>query len=206
MSYSVYLLKDNNGKVYVGATSMDVKARWNHGNGYRFTPDLWKMIQSDGWSSIEKTVVATGLDKAEASALEQRLIDEYDSTNPEKGYNREKGGLTQHKIITDDIRERMKIATTGTRNHNYGKHFSKEHREKLAASNRGQKRSKETCRNIGLSKQKPVVQYTPDGRLIAEYESGRKASEITGVDARHIAHVCSHERRTAGGYKWEYAC
>lgn len=205
MSYSVYVLKDNHGKVYVGATSMTVKERWNNGNGYRFSPDLWAMIQSDGWDSIEKSVIATNLSEEEASRLEQCLIEEYDSTNPDKGYNREKGGMNRAKIITDDIRDKMRIATTGEQNHNYGKHFSKQHREKLARANRGQKRSAETCRRIGEASQKPVAQYTTDGCLIAVYPSGKVAKEITGIDASHIGHVCSHKRSTAGGYRWEYA-
>ena len=204
MSYSVYVLKDNNGKIYVGTTSLSLTARWNNGNGYRFVPELWEMIQSEGWSSIEKSVIATGLSREIASKMEQELIAQYDSTNPEKGYNREKGGLNRDKLITDATRTKMSIATTGERNHNYGKHFSKEHRAKLSNSNKGQKRSKEICRNIGLSKQKGVAQYTTNGCLIAVYESGKQASEITGVDASHIGHVCSRKRATAGGYRWEY--
>ena len=124
--------------------------------------------------------------------------------NPDKGYNRELGGLTNDKVVSIATRQKISESLLGEKNANYGKHFSTEHREKIAESNRGLKRSHETCINIGKAKEKPVTQYSPDGRVIAVFDSIRKAAFVTGVQAGHISKVCRHQRMTAGGYKWCY--
>lgn len=203
-SYTVYILRDREGKVYVGVTSQPIKRRWNNGNGYRRVPDLWLTIKSQGWESIHKEVVATGLDKGVASRLEQELIKQFDSSNPTRGYNRELGGLTNEKLVSSATRKKISTSLMGEHHPHYGKHFSKEHRSKIAESNRGQKRSHSTCVKIGKAKEKPVAQYSVDGILIAVFESGKKAALATGVQAGHISKVCKHQRMTAGGYKWCY--
>lgn len=203
--YSVYVLRDVKGKVYVGTTSTPLEVRWNNGNGYRFCDGLWETIQQYGWNSISKEVVAVGLSEVEASKIEQRLIAEFDATNPDKGYNRELGGVCNHKIISDRSREKMKSSKLGERNPNFGKHFSEEHRAKLSASNTGVKRSVATREKCGKAKEKPVNQYSILGVFLAQYESGIKAAIATGTDNRHISKVCNHKRATAGGYRWEFA-
>ena len=203
--YSVYILRDMNGKAYVGTTSTPLEVRWRNGSGYRFCEGLWEVIRQFGWESIAKEVVAVGLSKSAASDLEQRLIAKLDTTNPDKGYNRELGGVNDQKKVSDRSREKMRKSKTGELNPNYGKHFSKEHRAKISASNSGQKRSAETRERIGKVKEKPVNQYTLSGTLVAQCESGKKAGIETGIDHRHISKVCLHQRATAGGYRWEFA-
>ena len=203
-SYTVYLLRDGDDKVYVGVTSQPIKRRWNNGNGYRFVPELWLKIKSQGWGSIHKEVVDTDLDKSAASKLEQELIKRFDSTNPAKGYNRELGGLGNEKILSVGSRDKIRQSLTGEHNPNFGKHLSTDHRSKIANANRGLKRSCETCTNIGKVKEKPVAQYSREGLLIAVYESCKKASLATGTQVSHISKVCKHQRVTAGGYKWCY--
>ena len=203
-SYTVYILIDKDDKVYVGVTSQTVKHRWNNGNGYRCIPNLWLAIESQGWESFRKEIVAEGLSKPSASNLEQELIKQYDSTNPTKGYNRDLGGVGKYKKVSPKTRNKIRYSLMGERNPNFGKHFSKEHRSKIAKSNRGQTRSFETRVNLGKAHEKPVAQYSLDGRLIAVFESGKKASITTGIQAGHISKVCKHQRATAGGYTWCY--
>ena len=203
--YSVYILRDMNGKAYVGTTSTPLEVRWRNGSGYRFCEGLWEVIRQFGWESIAKEVVAVGLSKSAASDLEQRLIAKLDTTNPDKGYNRELGGVNDLKKVSDRSREKMRKSKTGELNPNYGKHFSEEHRAKLSASNTGKKRSAETCERVGKAKERAVAQYSANGSLLAVYESGKKAAQATGVDAAHICKVCRHYRATAGGYRWEFA-
>lgn len=52
--------------------------------------------------------------------------------------------------------------------------------------------------------QKKVVQYDLNGNFIAEYNSHREASEKTGVCRSSITRCCTGNRKTAGGYKWNY--
>ena len=51
-----------------------------------------------------------------------------------------------------------------------------------------------------------VIQFDRDGNKVAEYLSIRDAQRATGIDATTITKCCSgyFQRKTAGGYKWEY--
>ena len=77
----------------------------------------------------------------------------------------------------------------------YGKSFSDEHKRNLSKSHIDNPNY--------LKHQKPVKQLTKDGQFVAEYSSIKKAQSQTGI--RHIDACCRNERKTAGGYCWEYA-
>lgn len=202
--YSVYILTVPDGRRYIGTTSMPVKQRWNHGNGYRFCSELWNIICGFGWDAINKEVVGESFTEDEASNLEQKLIATCQTTNPSFGFNREAGGLRSNKIISEPIRLRQSESRKGELNPNFGKHFSEEHRRKIAESNFGQKRSSETCYRIGKAKEKPVAQYTLTGRLLAIYPSGKEAALVTGAQVGHISKVCKGQRQSAGGFVWKF--
>lgn len=202
--YTVYLLRVPDGRVYVGATK-DLKKRWNNGNGYRFSKKLWEQIVLHGWESIEKEIVAENLTETDACKLEQETIKKYRSFDPEYGFNRELGGTLKSKIVPDNVKAHMGETRRGQLNHNYGKHFTEEHKAKLAASNRGKKRSDLTRERCQKAHEKKVAQYTLSGQLVATYQSGKKAAEATGACAGHIAKVCKGQRKSAGGFFWSYA-
>lgn len=203
-NYTVYKLTVPDGRVYIGATSMNVKARWNHGGGYRFCNDLWSEIVALGWDAVKKEIIAENLSKDEASDLEQALISAFDSCNPEYGFNKERGGLDSRKIISETTREKIRQANLGANNPNYGKHHSQERIEKIRASNLGLKRSEETKAHISAAKSKRVSQYTKNGEFVASYPSGVVASQITGIGAYGISKACLGQRATAGGYIWQF--
>lgn len=55
------------------------------------------------------------------------------------------------------------------------------------------------------TKKRPVCQIDMNGNLVAEYESIRQASKITGIDNRSIQQVCANEKRyKTGEYHWVY--
>ena len=53
-----------------------------------------------------------------------------------------------------------------------------------------------------ISQSKTVLQFSLDGKLIAEYESVSEAIRKTGI--LKISNVCRGERKQAGGYIWRY--
>ena len=76
---------------------------------------------------------------------------------------------------------------------------------------------KENCRWITLSqnssettKRRPVIQYRVARKpvlnyvYIQEFESALKAAETLGLTAAHITAVCKEQRKTHGGFAWEY--
>lgn len=205
MNYSVYKIVAPDGRVYIGTTTQKPKSRWNHGNGYRFCEDMWNLIVSQGWESFQTDVIKTDLTYDEACKMEQELIVKYDACNPEKGFNREGGGIFKKKIVLDSTRKRISEAQMGEKNNNYGKPRPDDVKEKIRLSNLGKKRSAETCKRVGKAKEKPVAQFTKDGEFVAEYPSGKIAAEMTGIRKYCISKNCLGKQATAGGYVWRYA-
>lgn len=52
---------------------------------------------------------------------------------------------------------------------------------------------------------KPVMQFTKDGELMATYKSATYASAITGIGRTGIGNALNGWSKTAGGYVWKYS-
>ena len=77
-----------NGKRYIGLTSLKPKYRWNGGKGYKANEAFFDDILAYGWNNFEHEVIKDNLTETEARALEAQLIYIFDTTNPNKGYNK----------------------------------------------------------------------------------------------------------------------
>jgi len=51
---------------------------------------------------------------------------------------------------------------------------------------------------------KAICQIAPDGKIVAEYESIKKASKVSGVNNKSIREVLNGTQKTAGGFHWVY--
>lgn len=51
---------------------------------------------------------------------------------------------------------------------------------------------------------KPVLQYTLDGQLVAEYPSVSEAERQTGINHRCISWCCLGKYKTSGDYIWKF--
>jgi predicted GIY-YIG superfamily endonuclease len=90
-SYTVYIHKFPNGKVYIGITGQKPDRRWRNGEGYKNKQKLvYRAINKYGWDNIEHKIVATGLTKDEADCMEIALISKYKRQN--RSYNITDGG------------------------------------------------------------------------------------------------------------------
>ena len=92
--YSIYKHTFPDGKVYIGCTSVRPELRYGRdGEGYSNQKKLWDAIQECGWVKVQHEILRRTSDREQAGALEQAYIQEYDSTNPDRGYNTRSGGL-----------------------------------------------------------------------------------------------------------------
>lgn len=100
MTYTIYMHTCPDNKVYIGCTQQTLEQRFGkNGEGYarrrdnKAIPPFGLAVLKFGWENINHEVLATTENREEASKLEQHYINLYDATNPEKGYNRLKGGI-----------------------------------------------------------------------------------------------------------------
>ena len=150
-TYYIYKHTTPSGKVYIGLTGNDPKQRWDCGHGYKNNPHFWNAIKLYGWNNIKHEILYSNLTREKAGELEKELIVEYDSQNPEKGYNLREGGTfgfsfnhtdeSKCKISESSLRrwsdelehELMSKRMSGENNPFYGKTHSNEVRVKLSA-------------------------------------------------------------------------
>ena len=127
MEYCIYKHTNTvNGKVYIGKTCQDPETRFgSNGCGYRECPYFYKAIKKYGWDKFTHEVLYSGLTLSEANALEIETIQQYDSTNRDKGYNIRSGGDGFDSASSKELWS----------NQEYAKHIVDVNREKWADPN-----------------------------------------------------------------------
>lgn len=223
----IYCIENiTNHKRYIGQ-SVNIEARWcshkkdlNHGthdNDY-----LQKAWNKYG----EEKFIFYILETCEHSLLDEResyYIDYYNSLDRNYGYNLKTGGqnggsevsehvrqkqssaLKQSYATNKDLREKrksdalkqwsdpeIKNKITGSNNGMYGKHHSDETRQKMSEKKKGKPSTK---RNTT-----PVLCV----ELNRVFDCSVTAGDELSIYSGSILEVCKGNRKTAGGYHWEF--
>ena len=206
-TYIVYMHITPNNKKYIGITKeKNPRERWRKGKGYWTNEHFTSAINKYGWDNIQHIILYKELLKEEAENKEKELIEKYNTTDREYGYNIEKGGCLNKEVSqetreklrqnmlgkkhSDKTKQRMSEAHKGDKCYWYGKHLTEEHKQKLREVNKKTKR---------------VNQYSTDGKYIKTFNSFREVAEMFNVTRQNIYAVCLGRRKTACGFIWRYA-
>lgn len=150
--YKIYKYTFPNGKIYIGKTKTTIEERAGV-NGCRYGTNtlVGNAIRKYGWVNIIKEIIVSDLSKSEANVKERELIQQYNSTNRQIGYNLTTGGdggaIAGHKVSEET---RRKIAEKN-RIHRLGKKLSEETRKKISESNKGRVVTDETRMKIRIA-------------------------------------------------------
>ena len=214
-NYKVYVhINKVNGKRYYGITCQEVERRWRNGKGYYKNKYFTNAINKYGWDNFEHIVIARGLTEEEAKWIKIKLIREWDTKNPEYGYNK------THKDNAQTEKAKKKISEA-----NKGHTHTEEAKKKISESHKGKPQTEEHRNKIGEShKGKPVSEETKEriskankgkdiGRpkrvycveLDMYFETVTEASEFVGRACGNISAVLTGRNKTCGGYHWMYA-
>lgn len=105
------------GRKYIGMTN-NPKRRWGrNGAEYKTAKVFYQAIQESGWDSFHHEILEDNLTEKAARKREKFFIELYQTTDPKKGYNTDKGG-NGGKVYKVHPRNRL------------GKHNSEEQNEK----------------------------------------------------------------------------
>lgn len=205
--YTVYIHKNKiNNKIYVGLTSLPVEKRWLNGKGYNKQPHFYAAIEKYGWNNFEHIIIQTNLTREEASILEKQLINQYNTLDPKKGYNKREGGIEDYTLTEEQRKSRGKA--------NKGKKFTKEHCENISKGLKGRQFSNES--KIKMSEAKLIAgtfqgKNNPKARKVICLETkevfdtlSEAASFCNLKSYTSISQVCRGINYTAGGYHWQY--
>lgn len=217
--YKVYKHTAPNGKIYIGITRLAPEKRWLNGRGYARNQHFYKAIKKYGWDNFTHEIVATFETASEACAEEQRLIQLYDTTNPEKGYNGTSGG--EHYEHTPETKEKLRQAHLGN-SYNKGVPFTEERKRHLSehhADVRGEKNPnygkkkppEEIARRLAHREYKkgsdhpaakPILQFTKDGIFVKRWGS---IAEAADQYCRTCIKDCLKGKYKVGnGFVWKY--
>jgi len=190
-NFIIYKLTNTvNNRIYVGGTTDTIDTRFHRhvvrslkGSEY----PLHKAIREYGEEAFEKVIIEDCSSLGQMNERERYWIATLSATNPEIGYNTDKGG----HVISEKCREARKQQLLGS---------------KLTGS------QLEIVRENGMKIAKAVYQYDPKtGELIGEYPSIIGASRSTGCDRRTIQRQLSGESNTGSAhslgnlkYIWRY--
>lgn len=191
--YVVYIHQNKtNGKRYVGITNNTSKRWYGKGKKYENCPRFWSAIQKYGWDNFTHTVVVRGLTLEESNAEEQRLINEYQTQDRERGYNINPGGDfvptmlgKKHKESTKQIMREKALGRVVSEDQ------KRRHSERMTGKMVGSKNHKS----------KAVV-CTTTGEI---FESQAIAARTKNVNQSKISLCCQGKRTHTHGLKWAYA-
>lgn len=169
-NYTVYKHTFPNNKVYIGITQQEPEKRWKNGLGYDAHQTLMKRaIKKYGWKNIKHEILFQNLSKDKACKKEIELINLYDSTNKQKGYNISQGGEGTIGVKpTEESKQKNRIA-------HLGKKASLETRKKISESNKGKhniKRTEEQKKKISEATKK-AMQNPAVRKRLSETHSGK---------------------------------
>lgn len=181
--YKVYALKSPDGKMYIGMTRQPISLRCRK-DGYNGCPAMEKAILEYGWDSFTTEVLIDNLTKSQAELFEKEFIEQFDTVNPDKGFNVALGGNIEGRHSSETIAKMSQSQK--------GRVFSKEHLERLQKP------------KLNGALRRKVYKYTLSGVLVEVYDSVKQASEIMGVSKVSIIQCCNHKNKTCKGFKLEY--
>ena len=109
--WSVYCHTSPSNKVYIGIAK-DVKHRWRgDGSGYKGSNRIYNAIKKYGWDNFRHDIIATDLTRKEACEMEIDLINKYNSTDENFGYNLKGGG--QSGSLSPESIEKLRQSLKG---------------------------------------------------------------------------------------------
>ena len=197
---TIYLHKNKiNGKVYIGQTIQPLKNRWKNGNGYKTCYYFYNAIQKYGWENFEHIILEQNENwtQEDLDNKEKEYISLFKANNPKFGYNICEGGANS---ISPNM---TKKAIEWMKDHpEFGKaraadmlKWQKEHPKEMLE-----------MRRINISKatnaRKRKVKCIETEEI---FESATEAAKkVPNTTQSKICMVCRGQRKTCGGYHWQY--
>lgn len=196
---TIYLHRNkSNGKVYIGQTIQSIENRWKNGNGYKPCTYFYKAIQKYGWENFDHIILEQNENwtQEELNNKEKEYILLFKANNPQFGYNICEGGSNISPNALPKALEWMK-------NH---PEFGKARAADMLKWQREHPKEALEMRKINAAKasnaRKRKVKCIETEEI---FESASEAARKTpNTTQSKICMVCRGQRKTCGGYHWQY--
>ena len=210
----IYLFTNkSNNKVYVGQSSNIYFRYMRHRRSStacdKYNRPIVSAFKKYGFDGFIFSIIEIA-DRELLTEIEQFYMNLYNSSSREYGYNAcpAAGSCAGYKH-SEETKRKVSAASTGRKhsektkilmsNNAKGRTYSEETIKKMSEASKGRFRA------LNLAGKTVLQICIKTQKLINEYPSISEASRNTGVHLSSIAHVCKKERKSAGGFKWEYS-
>ena len=188
-----------NNKIYIGQTCQKPENRWGiEGKNYINNSEFYNDIKKYGWNNFSHEILYSNLSLKEADQIEIDLIKKYDSTNKDKGYNRDKGG--HNSLHSEATKRKMRINQLGEKN-SFFKHKHTEETKKLIS---------EALKGENHPRRRKVKCIETGTVFNTLSEASEWCCGHTNMRGK-ISEVCNNKRKHAGRHpktnislSWEY--
>lgn len=184
-----------NNKVYIGQTCQEPPTKRWYPSNYKNNKYFYNAIQKYGWENFSHEIIEDNLTCDEANNKEAYWIKYYNSTNRDFGYNIRPGG--NNSLLSEETKKKMSQNhrdVKGKNNYFYGKHFNGQEHPMFGKHHT--KESKEKISKSKLNKNGIKVKCINTGEIFnTAAEAGRKYN-IKG--SSHILECCRGKRQSAG--------
>ena len=168
-------------KIYIGKRETPYFDNSYWGSGKRWS----EVVKTVGKQQIKREVLCYATTRKELRDLEVKYIAQFNSTDPDIGYNIHKGGAGGNSL---NDKEKWSELHKGARNGRYGVATSQETKDKISRANKGRKYSDQ----VNKTKGRPGVAKPAGFReKISKAQKGRVKSE------QELAHLRSALKQTA---------
>lgn len=198
-----------NNKIYIGETIRNLNVRWNEhksealGGRHGYTYHLHNAMRKYGIDNFTIEIIDNCPDE-ERFLLESKYIQQYNSTNPEIGYNTVVEGSGCTLISTDAILEAWKEGLTiNDTARLLGVHKSTVSKRLHANGVTDEEIQKRFSKSVQDRCGFPVLQYDLLGNFIKEWPSASECGR-NGYSQTMVSNVCRQTQFTAHNYLWKY--
>jgi group I intron endonuclease len=218
--YTVYIIRNRiNSKKYVGETTTNLQIRWNgHKTSARQGKSKTKIARAMNKYGInnfyiEPVYYTESIE--ELYAIEEFLIEAWDLTNPEKGYNMLKSKhhlgtyrqkpVYQYNLDGEYIQE-FKSLTEAQKITGANHISSTANKKDMYNSSKGFLWSYEKKENIEPKYYKQIHQYDLNGQYIQTFKNIDDAENAISCKKRgnHIMDCANGNRKTSNGFIWSW--
>lgn len=176
-----------------------------------FNPEHGYNLTKGGGGSLGHKLSPEAIAKLRQANMGRELSGDHRKKISDTLKRRYASGEIQIVPKSPDVLAKMSAVRVGEGNPMYGRHQSKEARERIGVANLGKKRPDKWKENISsgrlkskLIKRCPIYQFTMDGELIGSFKSLKEAQEKTGCASSNIGACCRGKHQQAYGYIWCY--
>jgi group I intron endonuclease len=212
----IYKIKNIvNNKIYVGSTLKSFEFRFKTHVQLLKRNQHENSILQNAWNKYgENNFIFEVVESFDIIALEELLnlekyyILKYDSTNRNCGYNICAVGKSRHGTKWSEESKKNRCGSgnpmfekgylkEGELNPMFGKTLTQTHKDNMSKSLTGLKKP-----IITELLSKPVLMLDKNNNVVNEYPSYSDATKKTKI--LHISEACNGQRKTAGGYMWQW--